>query len=126
MRLLALCLALYHGLNGLVMAIWPDFWFSHVPGVISTGPLNVHFVRDTGLGFLSAAGAILLFAGTGERQLIWPALVFLGSHGSLHIASIMSGGTVNGDTLRDFLTIVLPGLLPLAFALGRKRLAVHP
>ena len=35
-------------INGAVMMLAPAWWYPRVPGVIETGPLNDHFVRDGG------------------------------------------------------------------------------
>lgn len=122
MRIIALCLALFHGINGLVMLSVPDRWYAAVPGVILTGPFNGHFVRDTGLGFLAAAAALLLFAKNGERQMLWPAVVFLGGHAALHLLDMVAQGVIDQAVMRDLLAVVIPGLLPIyLMASGHRR-----
>lgn len=127
MRRIAILLALFHGTNGLVMLLAPGLWYAAAPGVPETGPLNHHFVRDIGLGFLAAAGALTLFARDPDsRALAVPAAVFLGGHAGLHLAEIATHGTTLGQGLRDLVLIVLPGLLPLAFLARPARRLVRP
>lgn len=127
MRRLAILLAIFHGTNGLVMLLAPGLWYASVPGVPETGPLNLHFVRDIGLGFLASAVALVLFArDAGGRVVAVPAAVFLGGHAGLHLAEIAVHGTNLGNGLRDLAAIVLPGLLPLAILARPARQAVRP
>jgi hypothetical protein len=46
--------------NGLAMLLVPDAWYHAVPGVVFTGPLNTHFVRDIGCAYLVADAAVHL------------------------------------------------------------------
>lgn len=127
MRRIAILLALFHGTNGLVMLLVPGLWYASVPGVPETGPLNLHFVRDIGLGFLAAAAALLLFArDTGSRALALPAAVFLGGHAGLHLTEIAAHGATLGHGLRELATILMPGLLPLALLARPARRMVRP
>ena len=111
------------------MLFAPGIWYASVPDVTETGPLNVHFVRDIGLGFLAAAAALALFArDTGLRALLVPAAVFLGGHAGLHLVEMATHGTNAGDGLRDLAVIILPGMLPLAllFRASPAAKAVQP
>ena len=49
----------FYLLSGVYMLIAPTHWYEAVPGVTSTGPFNIHFVRDIGLVFIASAGALL-------------------------------------------------------------------
>ncbi|MFC3230630.1 hypothetical protein ACFOGJ_25505 [Marinibaculum pumilum] len=113
MRLLALILALYHGANGALMLALPGPWYRLTPGAAESGPMNAHFVRDIGLGFLAAALALALFARAPRAAIVWPAALFLGGHAGLHLAEMALHGTVPAAVLRDLALIVLPGLAPL-------------
>jgi hypothetical protein len=114
MRILAVLLAVYHGANGLFMLALPGLWYATVPGVTETGPFNVHFVQDIGLAFLGASFALALFARPGTHHpVLWPAALFLGGHAALHVGEMLVHGMAAGAALRDILTIVVPGLLPL-------------
>lgn len=126
MRILLLLLAVFHGLNGLAMIAAPQVWYAGVPGVVDTGPFNVHFVRDIGFGFIAAALSLALAAKpAADASVLWPGTAFLGGHALLHVAEMAVHGGSAADMSRDFALIVLPGLLPLAVAAAawRKRRA---
>ena len=115
MRTLLLLIAFYQGANGALMLAAPGLWYDTVPGVHDTGPINIHFIRDIGLGFLAAAAALLVAMREAVRiAALIPALVFLGGHAGLHVVEMIAHGTSTADVLRDVALIVIPGLLPLA------------
>ena len=120
MRTLLLALAVFHGVNGIVMLAAPGLWYDTVPGVVETGPANVHFIRDIGLGFLAAAAALAMAARRGPGLAALPAAVFLGGHAGLHLGEMITHGTTAPAALRDTALILIPGLLPL-LALRRDR-----
>lgn len=120
MPTLLLVLAVFHGINGVVMLAAPTLWYESVPGVVETGPANAHFIRDIGLGFLAAAVALALAARNANRSLLLPAVTFLGGHAGLHLVEMITHGVTLATALRDAATVVLPGLLPL-LALRSKR-----
>jgi len=74
--------------NGAWMLADPGGWFSATPGAEESGPLNIHFVRDVGLAFLSAATASMLAALRPHAAfyLMAVASVFICGHGLLHFA----------------------------------------
>ncbi len=113
MRVLLAIIAVYQAANGAVMLIAPAFWYSAVPGVLDTGPANIHFIRDIGLAFL-AAGAALLMASRrpDDGRLIAATTIFLGGHALYHVVE-MAHGVTTATAARDILLIVVPGLLPL-------------
>jgi hypothetical protein len=86
-RILLIAVGLFHIANGAFMLIAPGLWYTLVPGVIDTGPLNQHFVYDVGMAFV-ASGAMLVLgarAGCSAAALAcagaaWPAL-----HALIHI-----------------------------------------
>lgn len=122
-RILLFLLAGYQGLNGAVMLAAPEFWYATVPGVEHTGPANIHFIRDIGLGFLAAASALWLVA-RGHVLLLVPAIVFLGGHAGLHLVEMVAHRMPLDAALRDLLLIVVPGLLPLAALLPGHRAVI--
>lgn len=124
MRLLLAFLAIFYAANGLIMLTAPDFWYGAVPGVVETGPANVHFIRDIGLGFIAAATALFLATRNGGAALLVPAIVFLSGHAGLHLVEMVTHGTTPAAALRDTLLILVPGFLPLcALWWGRDSLA---
>ena len=78
--------------NGLFMLADPVSWYHSVPGVVDTGPLNTHFVRDIGVIY-AIAGMALLWRLLDVRA--WPAALagasFLLIHAALHILELASG-----------------------------------
>lgn len=116
MRPLLYTLSALQLLNGLMMLAAPRFWYAAVPGVTGTGPFNAHFVRDIGLGFMSAGGALGLaaFYTALARPLVLVASIFLLGHALLHLAEMIVHGAEAGPAMRDIALIVLPALLPLA------------
>ena len=58
MKILALILGALMAANGAYMFVDPPSWYSAVPGVPDTGPLNLHFVRDIGIAYFTAGVAI--------------------------------------------------------------------
>jgi hypothetical protein len=103
--------------NGFFMLLTPNQWYFAVPGVTETGPLNPHFIRDIGLGFLSAGAALVLAARlpTIARPLILVASIFLLGHALLHVIEMIVHGSEAGPALRDIALIVVPAALPLLF-----------
>ncbi|MBW8639330.1 hypothetical protein K1W69_19200 [Hoeflea sp. WL0058] len=114
MRFLLTPLALYHGANGALMLAAPELWYSIVPDVGHTGPLNAHFVRDIGLAFIAAAAGLVIAALNFKNSIaLWPAAIFLAGHAGLHMAELGVHGAPPLAGARDLATIVVPGLLPL-------------
>lgn len=52
----------YALLNAALMLAAPQFWYTQVPGVSATGPLNLHLAQDVALAFVSS-GLALVWAG---------------------------------------------------------------
>lgn len=130
MRALLVILALFNAANGFSMLIAPVHWYGAVPGVTETGPVNVHFIRDIGLGFLAAAAALALAArrgaptldrDPGQAVLLVPACVFLVGHAGLHVVEMAVHGAALGVALRDVALIVVPAVLPLLPLLAWRR-----
>jgi uncharacterized protein YjeT (DUF2065 family) len=121
MRPLLLALATLQLLNGALMLAAPQFWYGAVPGVIETGPFNSHFIRDVGLGFLSA-GCALGLAGwytAIARPLVAVASIFLLGHALLHLVEMVAHDAEPGRAARDIALIVIPALLPIAVFMRR-------
>jgi len=121
MQILALLLAVFHGINGVAMLVAPDFWFASVPGASDTGAFNPHFIRDIGLAFIGSAGALLLWRRNPLPAVLLPAAIFLGGHAGLHLVEMVTHGTNLQNAIRDLLLIAAPGFLPVWLALrGRQ------
>jgi hypothetical protein len=99
--------------NGLIMLLSPLNWYFLVPGVITTGPFNQHFVRDIGLIFLFIAAALLLGAAKPQyRVVLWglPTL-WLGGHALFHFWEVAVGICEPSVIARDFPAVTLPAIL---------------
>ncbi|HEY0845303.1 MAG TPA: hypothetical protein VGE12_08045 [Noviherbaspirillum sp.] len=109
-----LLLAIILAANGIAALAVPDIWYARIPGVIDTGPLNRHFIRDIGAAYLVAG---LAFAWLRRDARAWPAALagsaFLALHALVHTGEMLAGTIDAHHLLRD-----LPGvfLLPV-FAL---------
>lgn len=104
--------------NGLVMLAAPFAWYHAVPGVIYTGPLNLHFVRDIGAAYLAAALGLAWRATRGNpaapAALIGALWLLL--HAGVHLAETLAGICGWGQWLQDLPGVTLPALLALALA----------
>ena len=98
--------------NGIAMLADPGRWYLTVPGVLFTGPLNVHFVRDIGCAYLVTGLSFLWLA---RNRDAWPATMagtaFLALHAGVHLFEVACGIAAPSTLLRD-----LPGvyLFPVA------------
>ncbi len=92
-QILILIAALVALANGMFMLVRPLDWYVFIPGVITTGPPNQHFIRDIALAYLGS-GLILLYA-TINPPLRWMAAMvgglWLSFHGALHIYEVAAG-----------------------------------
>src|SRR5436190_23464394 len=93
MTLLRCLLAAALAANGLFMLGSPHAWYRAVPGVIGTGPLNEHFVRDIGCAYLITAVGLAWRAV--QPSIGWPAALlgalFLLLHAGVHLADTLLG-----------------------------------
>lgn len=116
----ALRLLLAAGLatNGAAMLTQPSAWYHSVPGVITTGPLNLHFVRDIGAAYLGSAAGLAWRALRGPAAAPaaqWGAL-FLALHAAIHVGETLAGLCGWRQLLADVPGVLLPALLAVALA----------
>ena len=71
----------FYLINGAAMIAVPAYWYAATPGVVATGPMNPHFIRDIGLIFVASGAGFLLGARSGSTAAAlalaaatWPAL----------------------------------------------------
>ncbi|MBD3667826.1 MAG: hypothetical protein RLO08_17150 [Parvibaculaceae bacterium] len=105
-------IALIYGVNAFIMFFIPLFWYETTPGVAMMGPFNLHFVRDIGLVFLAAAGALAWGAWKENAAVAiagaaWPCL-----HGLFHIQI----WTTRGFPLDEVAAVNLLGIQAPAWA----------
>ena len=104
--------------NGSAMLISPAAWYHAVPGVVYTGPLNPHFVRDIGCAYLVAAAGLAwraLRPATGAPA-AWLGAAFLLLHAAVHVGETLAGLCGWTTLLRDVPGVVLPALAALILA----------
>ncbi|MGI9169779.1 MAG: hypothetical protein ACR2FH_06315 [Caulobacteraceae bacterium] len=112
-RIVAAVLGLVLGINGLVMLFAGQWWYGAVPGVITTGPYNPHFVMDIGLAYLVVAGALVWRAArpaAGQGAVV-AAAAYLTPHALIHLIHAASHGPFAAEMARDFAGVYLPTLL---------------
>ncbi|GGL48872.1 hypothetical protein [Caulobacter rhizosphaerae] len=103
-------------INGAVMMLVPAWWYPRVPGVIETGPLNDHFVRDIGAAYLACAVALGWAVRDPARGLgvAVAAAAFLTLHAAIHLITPFCGAGLPWPLLaRDFPGVFLPAIVSL-------------
>jgi hypothetical protein len=116
MRWLKWILPAILAINGAVMLLAPAWWYPRVPGVIQTGPLNDHFVRDIGAAYLACALAMGWALKNPARGLGAAAAsaAFLALHAGIHLITPFCGTTLPWPLLlRDFPGVFLPAIISL-------------
>lgn len=103
--------------NGLAMLVAPGDWYRAVPGVVYTGPLNLHFVRDIGCAYLVAAGGLAWRAWSGRAGAALAGAAFLLLHAGVHGWELAVGICGWGRFLRDLPGVVLAAAAALWLAL---------
>jgi hypothetical protein len=122
-RGLAGLLALVLGGNGLAMIFAGLWWYGAVPGVVSTGPYNPHFVKDIGAIYLVCAGALAWRAArpdAGQGALV-AAAAFLVMHAFVHVADAAVCGNPLAALVRDFPGVFVPALITAWLAIPAQR-----
>lgn len=119
------------GLGFIAFGIWlladPPGFYTTVPGVSATGPLNHHFVHDIGAAYAATGAALWLAARfpAAGLLLLAPAGIFAGLHAATHVAEWLLFGPVSSAAFAAELAGVvgpamLIGLIALAWpAAGR-------
>lgn len=110
--------------NALAMLTASLWWYGVVPGVVTTGPFNPHFVRDIGAAYLTVGLGLAWFALRPAAG--WPALVcaavFLDLHAAIHVHDAVLSPVCGRDLLRDLPGVFAPALIASLLArLGRPR-----
>ena len=122
-RRLTIALGVALGANGAWMLVAPMNWYRWIPGVVGTGPANLHFIRDIGCAYL-VAGLSVIWLGRAPR-LAWPAALaigtFLGLHAVVHLYDFFTGHESARNLIADVPAIFLPAVLVIWLAwLGRR------
>jgi len=127
-RILLILLGAFHILNGAFMLLAPGLWYTMVPGVIDTGPLNQHFVYDVGMAFIASGAMLVLGARRGRAAAIlacagatWPAL-----HALIHVVGWLTMGFPSQEQVAFSEIAAVAGLAALGVALAWLRLRGEP
>jgi hypothetical protein len=116
-RMLAVILGIGLGLNALLMLAVPAAWYAAVPGVMQTGPINPHFVRDIGAAYLVAGAALIWFAASPKAQsAVRAGAAFLFLHALVHLWDAAAGREHAHQLLIDLVTVFLPSVLAIWIA----------
>lgn len=119
-RLACLLLGLFLAGNGLVMLAQPAAWYAAVPGVIETGPLNIHFVRDIGALYLAIGAGLGLAAvrPAAGGPYVAAGAAWLLAHAGVHVSETVVCGDPLPLLLRDLPGVYAPALLAAALAVA--------
>jgi len=100
------------------MLVDPAGWYSLVPGVSETGPLNPHFVRDIGCAYLMSGAAFLWLAFDDRAR---PAAIagagFLTLHALVHVADGIAGRAHAEHAAVTVAAVFVPAAIALWLAL---------
>lgn len=123
-RMIAVALAIAMGGNGIWMFVDPSGWYASIPGVPDTGPLNVHFVKDIGLAYLTAGIGFGWSAFGGGWRASALATLFIALHALLHVGETMMGHH-HDVILNELMAVHLPAVLGawLAYAQNRTEIS---
>ena len=111
--------------NGAWMLADPVSWYRLVPGVVGSGPLNEHFVRDIGSTF-AVLGLAMGWAAL-RPALRFPMLALVAAfyvlHALVHVLDTVRGLFPAGQWAIDAVPVYLPAVLltVLAGAAWRSR-----
>jgi len=97
--------------NGLFMLFTSATWFERIAA--RTGPFNAHLVRDVGAAYVTSGIASVWAAAAPAWRvpLASAAALFLGLHGAIHVAEVVSGAEPPSRLVEDFPGVYLPALL---------------
>jgi hypothetical protein len=125
--LVAWILGLGLAANGSAMLVVPANWYAMVPGVVDTGPFNLHFVRDIGIAYVVAGAALVWFAKRpAARSAAQAGASFLVLHAAVHLWDAATGREHAHQLLVDAPTVFLPPVLALWIAWSPLRHGIKP
>ena len=104
-------LVAYYLLTGFYLILLPMTFYQTAPGVVDTGPYNMHFIRDVGFAFTVSALGIAY----GIRHNLKPLMLFgvswLALHGLFHfILWIGHAQHFSATALLDLVLVVVPAI----------------
>ena len=113
MKIVLLCgLVVFYLRTGLVLVIAPFTFYQTAPGVVDTGPYNMHFVRDVGFAFALSALAMAYGIRENLKALVLFGASWLVVHGLFHLVLFIGHHDhLSPVALTDVVIVVLPALL---------------
>jgi len=110
---------LFLSLNGLFMLVAPLTWYNVVPGVVTTGFFNQHFIRDIGIIQLFLGVAFIVGMMRPERRIgLWAvATLWLIAHAVFHLWEVAVGICSPSALARDFPAVSLPAIIGVVLTL---------
>jgi hypothetical protein len=124
-RAILLILGLLHLITGLWMLADPMAWYAAIPGVVATGPANMHFIGDVGLAFMASGAGLMLGFGKGVRAAAFALAgsAFPALHALFHIWGWFAHGvpTAPNAAMSEFFGVVTVSALGVAAAWLRMR-----
>lgn len=111
-------LVVFYLFTGLFLVVAPMTFYLTAPGVVDTGPFNMHFIRDVGFAFVLSSLAMAY----GLREQLKPLILFgaswLVTHGLFHlILFIGHHDHMSPTALIDVVIVVFPALITAYLAL---------
>lgn len=122
--LIALVAIFYLG-NGVFMVAAPLQWYSSIPGVIDSGPANLHFIRDIGFIYLLSGSAVFWAIAHPAQLSVWLAIgnAWPALHGAFHLIEWVSHGLPPLSVLvAEFFGVIAPVLIGIGAMVGRQKL----
>ena len=111
-------LFVYYLLTGLYIAILPFVFYENAPGVVDTGPYNMHFVRDVGFAFTVSALALAYGLHKQLKPLVLFGTAWLAVHGLFHLVLwAVHSDHMSQAAITDLILVVLPAALLTYLAL---------
>ncbi len=112
MTKLAITLAMLAIVTGSYIWFATPHWYTNMPGVAETGPLNQHFAKDVALAYLVSGGAVMWGALRAERSVAVFGSLWLVFHAVFHIAIWINRGSPSDViALTNLLGIQIPAAL---------------
>ena len=105
-------LVAYYLLTGLYLIVLPLTFYETAPGVVDTGPYNMHFVRDVGFAFTVSALGIAYGMRRANKPLVVFGSAWLALHGLFHlILWLIHDNRLATTALVDLVLVVVPAIV---------------
>lgn len=110
-RPLIWALIAYYLLTGLYIAILPNDFYLNAPGVLETGPYNMHFIRDVGFAFFCSAVAMGYGLYYANKPVMMFGALWLLMHGIFHLTLwLLHGMHIDSAAVTDLVLVSVPAV----------------